>query len=160
MSNLVTCSHWQPIVKTNNLQLIVKMKLKTFGLVFLLAIGFMIATTEGNAASNSVKWYSFDEGMALGQSQGKKIFMHFWAEWCRYCYTMEKKTFRNSSVITYLNDNFISIKVNYDTEKRLVSIFKVKGLPDNWLFSKDRKDIKHQPGFIPPEKFLVMLKKI
>jgi thioredoxin-related protein len=136
------------------------MKLKTFGLVFLLAIGFMIATTEGNAASNSVKWYSFDEGMALGQSQGKKIFMHFWAEWCRYCYKMEKKTFRNSAVIAYLKDNFISIKVNYDTEKRLVSMFKVRGLPDNWFFSKDGKDTKHQPGFIPPEKFLVMLKKI
>ena len=160
MRNLVTCSHSQPIVKTDNLQPVVKMNLKTFGLVFLLAIGFMIATTEGNAASNSVKWYSFDEGLALGQSQGKKIFMHFWAEWCRYCYTMEKKTFRNSAVIAYLNDNFISIKVNYDTEKRLVSMFKVRGLPDNWFFPKDHKDIKHQPGYIPPEKFLVMLKKI
>ncbi len=160
MRNLVTCSHSQPIVKTNNLQPVVKMKLKTFGFIILIAIGFMIATNEGNAASNSVKWYSFDEGMALGQSQEKKIFLHFWAEWCPYCYTMEKKTFRNSSVITYLNDNFISIKVNYDTEKRLVSMFKVKGLPDNWFFSKDRKDIKHQPGYIPPEKFLVMLKKI
>jgi len=75
----------------------------------------------------------------------------------------EKKylcTFGNSAVIAYLNDNFISIKVNYDTEKRLVSMFKVRGLPDNWFFSKDRKDTKHQPGYIPPEKFLVMLKKI
>ena len=160
MSNLVTCSHSQPIVKTNNLQPVVKMKLKTFGFIILIAIGSIIATTESLAASDSVKWYSFDEGMALGQSQGKKIFLHFWAEWCPYCYRMEKKTFRNSTVIAYLNDNFISIKVNYDTEKRLVSMFKVRGLPDNWFFSKDRKDTKHQPGFIPPEKFLVMLKKI
>jgi thioredoxin-related protein len=73
---------------------------------------------------------------------------------------MEKKTFRNPAVIAKLNENFISIKVNYDREKRLVSMFKVRGLPDNWFFSKDRKDIKHQPGFISPEKFLVMLKKI
>ncbi len=160
MRNVVTCSQSQPIVKTNYFRPVVKMKLKTFGFIILIAIGFMIATNEGNAASTSVKWYSFDEGMALGQSQGKKIFMHFWAEWCRYCYTMEKKTFRNSAVIAYLNDNFISIKVNYDTEKRLVSMFKVRGLPDNWFFSKDGKDTKHQPGFIPPEKFLVMLKKI
>ena len=160
MRNVVTCSQSQPIVKTNYFRPVVKMKLKTFGFIILIAIGSIMATSESLAASNSVKWYSFDEGMALGQSQGKKIFMHFWAEWCRYCYKMEKKTFRNSAVIAYLKDNFISIKVNYDTEKRLVSMFKVRGLPDNWFFSKDRKDIKHQPGFIPPKKFLVMLKKI
>jgi thioredoxin-related protein len=160
MRNLSDCANSQTIATTYNFRPVWGIKLRTLGLFCLLAIGFMIATNEGNAASNSVKWYSFDEGMALGQSQEKKIFMHFWAEWCGYCRRMEKKTFRNSSVITYLNDNFISIKVNFDTERRLVSMFKVRGLPDNWFFSKDRKDIKHQPGYIPPEKFLVMLKKI
>ncbi len=160
MSNVVTCSHSQTIVKTNYFRPVVKMKLKTFGFIILIAIGSLMATSESLAASNSVKWYSFDEGMALGQSQGKKIFMHFWAEWCGYCRRMEKKTFRNPAVIAKLNENFISIKVNYDREKRLVSMFKVRGLPDNWFFSKDHKDIKHQPGYIPPEKFLVMLKKI
>ena len=160
MRNLFTCSHSQPFVKTKNFRAVLKMILKTFGLVCLLVIGFMITTTAGHTASNSVKWYSFDEGMALGQSQEKRIFMHFWAEWCGYCRKMEKKTFSNPTVIAKLNENFISIKVNFDREKRLVSTFKVAGLPDNWFFSKDRKDIKHQPGYIPPEKFLVMLKKL
>jgi thioredoxin-related protein len=121
---------------------------------------FMIPTTASYGASNSVKWYTFDEGMALGQSQEKRIFMHFWAEWCGYCRRMEKKTFSNPAVIAKLNENFISIKVDFDRDKRLVTMFNVAGLPDNWFFSKDRKEIKHQPGYIPPEKFLVMLKKI
>jgi thioredoxin-related protein len=160
MRNLFTGSHSQPIGKTKNFRPVLRMKLKIFELVCLLVIGFMITTTAGHTASNSVKWYSFDEGMALGQSQEKRIFMHFWAEWCGYCRRMEKKTFSNSAVIAKLNENFISIKVNYDREKRLVTTFKVAGFPDNWFFSKDRKDIKHQPGYIPPEQFLVMLKKI
>ena len=160
MRNQFTCSHSQPIINPNNFRSVLKMILKTFGLIYLLVIVFMITTPTGHTASNSVKWYSFDEGMALGQSQEKRIFMHFWAEWCGYCRRMEKKTFSNPAVIAKLNENFISIKVNYDNEKRLVSTFKVAGLPDNWFFSKDRKDIRHQPGYIPPDKFLVMLKKI
>ena len=160
MRNPFTNSQSQQIIKTNYFRSVSKMIGKTFGLVCLLVIVFMITTTAGHTASNSIKWYSFDEGMALGQSQEKRIFMHFWAEWCGYCRRMEKKTFSNPAVIAKLNENFISIKVNYDREKRLVTTFKVAGLPDNWFFSKDRKDIKHQPGYMPPEKFLAMLKKI
>jgi thioredoxin-related protein len=160
MRNLITCSHLLPIIKTNFFQPVLKMILKTFGLASLLVLVFILTTTAGHADSDSVKWYSFDEGMVLGQSQEKKVFMHFWAEWCGYCRRMEKTTFSNSAVIAKLNENFISIKVNYDREKRLVTMFKVGGLPDNWFFSKDRKDIKHRPGYIPPEKFLLMLKKI
>lgn len=136
------------------------MKLAALTLVFLVALSFDLAVTAGRATSNELKWYSFDEGTAVGKSEEKKIFIHFWAKWCRYCRTMERKTFRNPSVIAYLKKNFISIKVDYDREKKLVSIFKVRGLPDNWFFSKDGEIRKHQPGYIPPKKFLKLLKNI
>jgi thioredoxin-related protein len=136
------------------------MKLGALTLVFLVTLSSGLVAADSRAASNELKWYSFDEGMAVGKSEGKKIFIHFWAEWCRYCRTMERKTFRNPSVIAYLKKNFISIKVDYDREKKLVSIFKVRGLPDNWFFSKDGEISKHQPGYIPPKKFLKLLKNI
>ncbi len=136
------------------------MKVGTLILVFLVTLSTGLTATDSRAVSNELKWYSFDEGMDIGKSEGKKIFIHFWAEWCRYCRTMERKTFRNPLVLAYLKKNFISIKVDYDREKKLVSIFKVRGLPDNWFFSKDGKISQRQPGYIPLKKFLKLLENI
>ena len=134
------------------------MKLGKLGLGCLIIICFAIVFENGLAASSGIKWHSFKEGMVLGNSTSKKIFLNFHADWCRYCHVMEKKTFKNRSVVNYLNKNFISIKVDFDKEKKISALFKVKGLPDNWFFSKDGEIIGHRPGYIPPDTFLKILK--
>jgi thioredoxin-related protein len=136
------------------------MKRGTFGLVCLIVLSLTVAATEGRASSKRINWYSFEEGMSLGNSAGKKIFLNFQADWCRYCHAMEKETFKNRSVVSYLNENFIAIKVNYDRERTLTSMFRVKGVPDNWFFSEDGEVIGHRPGFIPPDIFIKILKSI
>jgi thioredoxin-related protein len=48
--------------------------------------------------------------------------------------------------------------VDYDREKKISALFRVKGLPDNWFFSNDGEIIGHRPGYIPPNVFLKILK--
>ena len=134
------------------------MKLVKLGLVFLIISCFTIVSDIGLAASSAIKWHSFKEGMVLGNSTSKNIFLNFHADWCRYCHVMEKKTFRNRLVVKYLNENFISIQVDFDKEQKISSLFRVKGLPDNWFFSQDGEIIGHRPGYIPPDIFLKFLK--
>ena len=134
------------------------MKLLKPGLVYLIIICFTIVSDSGLAASSGIKWHSFKEGMVLGNSTSKKIFLNFHADWCRYCHVMDKKTFRNRAVVNYLNENFISIQVDFDKEKKISTLFRVKGLPDNWFFSQDGEILGHRPGYIPPNVFLKILK--
>ncbi len=136
------------------------MKRGIFGLFFLIVLCLAMAAADSRAFSKNINWYSFEEGMTRGNTEGKKIFLNFHADWCRYCHAMEKETFKNRTVVAYLNENFISIKVNYDREKALTSIFRVKGLPDNWFFSEDGEVIGHRPGYIPPDIFMKILKSI
>ena len=111
-------------------------------------------------ADNKINWYSYEKGMAEGKKQGKKIFIHFYADWCRYCSIMEQKTFRNSSVISYLNTNYIPIRVNSDIEKKIAMDYRVRGLPFNWFLSKDGEQISYRPGYIAPEELISYLKFI
>jgi thioredoxin-related protein len=134
------------------------MQLAKLGLVCLIISCFTIVSDSGLAASSGIKWYSFKEGMVIGNSTSKKIFLNFYADWCRYCHVMEKKTFKNRSVVNYLNENFIAIQVDFDTEKKISALFRVKGLPDNWFFSQEGGIIGHRPGYIPPDVFLKILK--
>jgi thioredoxin-related protein len=98
--------------------------------------------------------------MELGKRENRKIFLHFWAEWCDSCKIMAKETFTDSAVIAYLNKHFISIKVNSDKEKSIVAEYSVRGLPDNWFIAEKNEIIGNQPGAIPPDKLLQLLRYI
>ena len=133
-----------------------KALIATFLMVFLISI----APTPGPAAASSIKWHSYDEGFALGKNQGKKLFIHFFAEWCGFCAEMEKKTFQDPAVVASLNTYFIPIKVNFDREKEISAIFRVQGLPDTWFITEKGEIIGHRPGYIPADQLKIILQLI
>lgn len=107
-----------------------------------------------------LKWHSFDDGMALGKDQGKIVFVHFWADWCSYCHAMDRETFHNQTVVDLLDKNFIAVKVDSDKEQKLSTLFRIRGLPDNWFFSKNGSVLGHRPGYIPADTFIKILRSI
>jgi thioredoxin-related protein len=111
-------------------------------------------------ADNAVKWYAHDEGRVLGKIENKKMFVHFWAEWCTYCGKMEKETFGNQAVIDYLNANFIPIKINTGRERELAAQYNIRPIPDNWFLASNGDRISNQPGFIEPDMFTKILEYI
>ena len=133
--------------------------MKAVTIAKLVVVILMIFANPGTSqAAASLQWHSYDEGMALGKSQGKKVFVHFWAEWCSVCHEMERKTFRNPAVVALLNENFISVKVNADQEQKVSAMFRINSLPDNWFFSEQSEPIAQRRGFIPPDTFIKILK--
>ncbi len=137
------------------------MKIKT-GLIVIFFIAALLtpAGFPARAASDSIRWHAYDQGMALAKQENKKIFLHFWAEWCTYCRKMEKETFRDSAVIAYLNKHFISIRVNTDKEQKLAGRFGIRGVPDNWFVDETGQEISNRSGFVPVKLFLPILKYI
>ena len=112
------------------------------------------------AAEEAVKWYSHGEGQVLGKIQNKKMYVHFWAEWCTYCRKMEKETFADPAVIQYLNANFIPIKVNTERERDIAVQYNIRPIPDNWFLASNGDRISNQPGFIQPDMFIKILEYI
>ena len=111
-------------------------------------------------AANSIKWYSYDEGRILGKVENKKMFVHFWAEWCAYCLKMEKETFADAAVAKYLNANFIPIKVNTERERDIAAQYNIRPIPDNWFLVSNGNSISNQPGFIQADMFIKILEYI
>jgi thioredoxin-related protein len=111
-------------------------------------------------ASDGVRWYDYEEGKALMQSKGKKGFLSFYADWCKYCRVMDAETFGNAAVVAYLNRNFIAMKVNSDQDTRRAADYGVRGLPSTWFLTADGQRISNRPGLIPPKDMLNILKFI
>ena len=102
------------------------MKIKTTGFVFLLLFLSVFILINVSASSTGIEWHSYDDGMARSKFEKKKVIIHFTADWCYYCGVMEEETFKDPAIISALNENFISIKVDYDKETNTSSLDAVK----------------------------------
>ena len=139
------------------------MKHRNSGLIILLLLFSMFIFINVSAApiqTKEIEWHSYNEGMARGKFEKKTVFLHFTATWCYYCGAMEKETFRDPAIIASLNENFIPIKVDYDSEEKISRTYRVRGLPDTIFIADDGRLIGRRPGYIPPDKLKRILKSI
>ncbi len=68
-------------------------------------------------AYNPVDWYPWGpEALQKAQREEKPIFLSIGYSACHWCHVMERESFENDEIAHYLNEHFVSIKV--DREER------------------------------------------
>lgn len=68
-------------------------------------------------AHNPVDWYPWgEEAFAKARKENKPIFLSVGYSTCHWCHVMERESFENPKIAAYMNDHFVSIKV--DREER------------------------------------------
>jgi thioredoxin-related protein len=115
----------------------------------------LIATNSSN-----IDWQPYIKGLDIAKAEDKPVFLYFHADWCTYCTKLKKTTFADKNVLNYLNDNFISITIDTDREKKLANQWEIKGLPTLWFLKADNSKISSIPGYIGPDYFLNVLRYV
>ena len=126
----------------------------------LLILSLILCVAGVASASDSIKWRSYEEGMALSKVEKKKVFLHFYADWCGFCRKMANTTFKDSSLINYLNDNFMPIMVNTDKEPQTAGNYGVVGLPFTVFLTAMGEPIFSIPGYVPTDTLMGMLTEV
>jgi hypothetical protein len=66
---------------------------------------------------NPVDWFPWcDEAFEKAKQTGRPVFLSVGYAACHWCHVMERESFENETIATYLNEHFVSIKV--DREER------------------------------------------
>ncbi len=117
--------------------------------------------------TTEINWLKYDEGLVRAEKLGRPIMVYFTTSWCGYCKKMQKETFVRPEVIKFLNESFVSIKVNGDskyeldvngykiTERNLARAeFRVSGYPAFWFLKSDGEKIGPAKGYKPTHAFL------
>jgi len=120
----------------------------------------LASSGKKSTMASKIRWHSYEDGIRRGKLEGKKVFLNFYADWCHYCQVMEEKTFQDSAVAAYLNDYYIPVQVNSDKQQKLAKEYRVEGLPTTFFIAEDGESIGSQPGYIPPDIMLPLLKFI
>jgi uncharacterized protein YyaL (SSP411 family) len=63
-------------------------------------------------AQSAVKWLTWEDAVTLSKKEPRKFFVDVYTDWCGWCKKMDKMTFDNPAVATYLNANYYPINFN------------------------------------------------
>jgi uncharacterized protein YyaL (SSP411 family) len=125
-----------------------------------LSLSLILFLAGSVPAAEVINWRSYEEGMAVSRIEKKKVFLHFYADWCGYCRKMAQDTFQDSAVVAYLNKNFIPVRVNTDREQQTAADYGVMGLPFTVFLTDRGEPIAGRAGYIPADTMLMMLKEV
>jgi thioredoxin:protein disulfide reductase len=135
---------------------------KAVGLV-LLALGIVWSQQAIQAKTVSLPWnYYSGESMEEILSQGKPVFIDFYADWCAPCKQLDRETFNDSRVMAKSNA-FYLLKVDCTkpdaATKAFMALQQVTGMPTLLFIKPDGQEITglREIGFINAERFLAAL---
>lgn len=67
-----------------------------------------------------IKWLNVEEAEAAIKANPKKqILLNLYTDWCGYCKRMNKETFVDADIVKYINDNYIPVKFNAETNAKV-----------------------------------------
>lgn len=89
-------------------------------IITILLLYFSTAISINGQSTEKINWISFNQLNDSLKVQPKKVFVNFYANWCVYCKEMDRTTFQNKNVIKQLNENYYAVKMNIETDEKIV----------------------------------------
>ncbi|MCB1647621.1 MAG: thioredoxin domain-containing protein, partial [Pseudomonadales bacterium] len=75
-------------------------------------------------AHNPVDWYPWcEEAFARAKAENKPVFLSIGYSTCHWCHVMEHESFDNEAIAAYLNEHFVSIKLDREQRPDLDDIY-------------------------------------
>ena len=116
------------------------------------------------AAEGPLQWQtSLSAASEQAKKEHKYILADVYTDWCGWCKKLDKDVFTNSAVISYLQKDFICVKVNAEDPKEGSTVaekYRVNGFPCALVFSPEGKLIGKIDGYEEAADYVASLKEM
>ncbi|HYM81093.1 MAG TPA: thioredoxin fold domain-containing protein [Candidatus Limnocylindria bacterium] len=141
-------------------------------LFLILAFPVLLPVAEAGAAGSGIAWRGWDAALREAKSKGRPVLVDVYTNWCGWCRRMDRDVYERADVRAYLDAHFVSVKLNAEaadparyegkahTSRSLASRFRVTGYPTTVFLSASGGHLVNVPGYIPPQRFLLLLRFI
>jgi len=94
---------------------------KSIQLCFLIGlISFSSISGANGQKPDFLKWYSIGEAQELSELTNKDLLIFAVTEWCVYCKAMDRKAFKNSQIVTKINDHFYPVRIDIESDEAII----------------------------------------
>ena len=119
--------------------------------------------------SKDTNWKKFNDGLVEAKKLNKVILVDVYTDWCKWCKEMDKNVYSNKNIQKYLNEYFVSIKLNaegsetykYKNKKysapEISQFFNVDGYPATVFLTSSGEFITLLPGYVEKDLFQKVL---
>jgi len=126
----------------------------------------------GAAHAAGPAWKDWNSGLKEAGTAGKPVLVDVYTDWCTWCKRMDQDVYARPEVRQYLSQHFVTVKLNaeYTTPARyegkaytshtLAQRFRVNGYPTTIFLRPDGNHIANVPGYVPAERFVLLLRYI
>jgi thioredoxin-related protein len=133
---------------------------------------FIIGFNGTAGEKTALQWHAFDSGIAEAKKSNKKVIIDVYTNWCHWCKKMDKEVYENEKVTTYIGKNYITIKLNAESnstanykdkslsERELAQAFGVTGYPTTIFMEPNGELITSVSGYYDADKFINIAKFI
>ena len=142
-------------------------------LLFLLPAALLVTgAAPAGAAPGGVSWVAWDTGLQQARQRQKPVLVDVYTQWCGWCRRMDRDVYTRDEVRDYLSQKFVTVKLDaeepeaarYDgkafTSRTLAAYFRVTSYPTTLFLKPDGEHLVSVPGYVEPEKFLLLLRYI
>ena len=67
--------------------------------------------------NEKVNWLTFEEAIALHEKEPKKLLIDLYTDWCGWCKVMDRNTYSQADIASYINENFYPVKFNAEQKE-------------------------------------------
>lgn len=147
----------------------------THGIVLLLVAGTTVGITTGQVTNETEEaqqqkqvvyvakrgWHSdFAAAQTEAERLGKPLLLHFYADWCGPCRSMEQGVLNTSQVVAELGSSVVGVKINSDHHPDLTSRFGVVGLPTDVFVSPEGSVVTRTSGSSAVSSYVASMTRI
>lgn len=68
----------------------------------------------------SIEWITLEEMQAAQSVAPKKVMIDVYTSWCGWCKKMDKTTFANAKVASYLNEYYYAVKLDAESKETIL----------------------------------------
>lgn len=129
-----------------------------FRLILIIVISvfsLQCVANEADAASSDkgIQWHEWStETFALAAEQNKLVLLDISAEWCQFCKKMKAVTYQSPKVIEIINNNYIAINADIETNTDVKILYGDFGVPGTVILTSERDEIDKRLGYIAPQQ--------
>ena len=112
-----------------------------------------------SASHQPIHWYPWgEEAFSAARAQDRPVLLDIGAVWCHWCHVMDGESYEDPGLASYLNDNFICVKVDRDERpdvdaryQRAVQAFTRQGGWPLTAFLTPGGEVFYGGTYFPPE---------
>jgi len=122
---------------------------KTIRIAFVLLTLFIF----NHAYAASISWQHYSTKIfSQAKKSGKLILIYGKASWCHYCEKMNG-TFSDGSITMIVNNNFIPVKVDIDSDQAIAATYHISSVPTIVIVDANNSVLDTFTGYSDPATF-------